>query len=34
VVSGPFASRADAEAAQRSLQRAGLNGTQIVMTAQ
>jgi general secretion pathway protein A len=33
LLAGPFASRADAEAAQRRLQRAGLTGTQIVETA-
>ncbi len=32
VVSGPFASRADAEEAQQRLQRAGLTGSQIVTT--
>jgi cell division protein FtsN len=30
VVSGPFVSRADAEAAQQRLNRAGITGTQIV----
>ena len=30
VVSGPFASRAEAEAAQARLHRAGLTGTQII----
>jgi cell division protein FtsN len=33
VISGPFASRADADAAQQRLDRAGLTGTQIVPTA-
>jgi cell division protein FtsN len=32
VVCGPFASRADADAAQQTLVRAGLTGTQIVST--
>jgi cell division protein FtsN len=33
VVSGPFATRSDAEAAQQRLQRGGLSGSQIVPTA-
>jgi cell division protein FtsN len=32
VVSGPFASRTDADGAQQRLHRAGLGGTQIVQT--
>jgi cell division protein FtsN len=33
VLSGPFASRAQAEEAQQRLDRAGLTGTQIVLIA-